>query len=58
MTNTTHYNMTIAEGTDVVNPLTQIFPNFNTIDGAMNMYYDRHDISEPEFGWDSIGEIL
>ena len=30
----------------------------NTIDGAMNMYYDRHDISEPEFGWDSIGEIL
>lgn len=35
MTNTQHYNMTIAEGTDVVNPLTQIFPNFNTIDGAM-----------------------
>lgn len=35
MTNTTHYNMTIAEGTDVVNPLTQIFPNFNTIDDAM-----------------------
>ena len=35
MTNTTHYNMTIAEGTDVVNPLTQIFPNFNTIDSAM-----------------------
>ena len=35
MTNTTHYNMTIAEGTDIVNPLTQIFPNFNTIDSAM-----------------------
>lgn len=35
MRNTTHYNMTIAEGPDVVNPLTQIFPNFETIDGAM-----------------------
>ena len=35
MTNTTHYNMTIGEGTDIVNPLTQIFPNFQTIDTAM-----------------------
>lgn len=35
MQNTTNYNLLIAEGTDVVNPLTQIFPNFTTIDGAM-----------------------
>lgn len=32
---TTYYNMTKAEGTDLVNPLTQIFPNFDIIDGAM-----------------------
>ena len=32
---TPNYNMTIAEGTDVVNPLTQIFPNFEEIDTQM-----------------------
>ena len=32
---TTNYNMVIGEGTDAVNPLTQIFPNFETIDAAM-----------------------
>lgn len=32
---TPNYNMTIAEGTDVVNPLTQIFPNFSEIDTQM-----------------------
>lgn len=32
---TTHFNMTKAEGTDIVNPLTQIFPNFDIIDAAM-----------------------
>lgn len=32
---TPNYNLTIAEGADAVNPLTQIFPNFSTIDGAM-----------------------
>lgn len=32
---TANYNMIIGEGTDAVNPLTQIFPNFETIDGAM-----------------------
>lgn len=32
---TTNYNMIIGEGTDAVNPLTQIFPNFETIDAAM-----------------------
>lgn len=32
---TPNYNMVIGEGTDAVNPLTQIFPNFETIDSAM-----------------------
>lgn len=32
---TPNYNMIIGEGTDPVNPLTQIFPNFETIDSAM-----------------------
>lgn len=32
---TPNYNMVIGEGTDAVNPLTQIFPNFETIDTAM-----------------------
>lgn len=35
MTYTTNYNLNIVEGTDVVNPLTQLNPNFTTIDGAM-----------------------
>lgn len=34
-TNTENYNLIIATGDDLVNPLTQIFPNFTTIDGAM-----------------------
>lgn len=34
-TNTSNYNLIIATGDDLVNPLTQIFPNFTTIDGAM-----------------------
>ena len=32
---TPNYNLIIAEGTDAVNPLTQIFPNFTAIDTAM-----------------------
>ena len=35
MQNTTHYNLTKAEGTDTVNLLTQCYPNFDTIDAAM-----------------------
>lgn len=35
MTNTPNYQLTIAEGTDYVNLLTQVFPNFTTIDTAM-----------------------
>lgn len=35
MQQTTNYNLLIPEGTDVVNPLTQVNPNFQTIDGAM-----------------------
>ena len=35
MTYTTNYNLNIVEGTDIVNPLTQFNPNFNSIDGIM-----------------------
>lgn len=35
MTNTPNYNLSIAEGTDTVNLLTQCYPNFETIDTAM-----------------------
>lgn len=35
MQNTTHYNLTKAEGTDTVNLLTQCYPNFDVIDAAM-----------------------
>lgn len=35
MINTTHYNLNIVEGSDLVNPLTQLNPNFETIDAAM-----------------------
>jgi len=35
MQQTTNYNLLIPEGTDVVNPLTQVNPNFQTIDSAM-----------------------
>lgn len=35
MQQTTNYNLLIPEGTDVVNPLTQVNPNFQAIDGAM-----------------------
>ena len=31
-TTTSNYNLIIAEGTDIVNPLTQIFPNFTALD--------------------------
>ena len=40
MTNTTNYNLNIVEGTDIVNPLTQFNPNFNTIDSAMKANSD------------------
>lgn len=40
MTNTTNYNLNIVEGTDIVNPLTQLNPNFNTIDGVMKANAD------------------
>lgn len=35
MTQSTHYNLNLAEGTDLVNPLTIDVPNYQTIDGAM-----------------------
>lgn len=35
MTNTQNFNLLMAEGSDAVNPLTQIFPNFQTIDTVM-----------------------
>ena len=35
MTNTTNYNFNIVEGTDIVNPLTQLNPNFTDIDTLM-----------------------
>ena len=35
MQQTTNYNLLIPEGTDIVNPLTQVNPNFQTIDNAM-----------------------
>lgn len=35
MQQTTNYNLLIPEGNDIVNPLTQVNPNFQTIDGAM-----------------------
>lgn len=35
MLTTTHYNLNIVEGTDLVNPLTQLNPNFQAIDDAM-----------------------
>lgn len=35
MQQTQNYNLLIPEGTDIVNPLTQVNPNFQTIDGAM-----------------------
>lgn len=40
MTNTTNYNLIMAQGSDTVNPLTQIFPNFETIDSAMKANQD------------------
>lgn len=35
MTNTTNYQLKKVEGTDLFNPLTQINPNWDAIDGAM-----------------------
>lgn len=35
MTNTPNFNLSIAEGTDTVNLLTQCYPNFETIDTVM-----------------------
>ena len=32
---TTHYNLNLPEGTDIVNPLVQDNPNYSTIDAAM-----------------------
>lgn len=34
-TTTEHYELNIAEGTDLVNPLIDTFPNFTKIDEAM-----------------------
>ena len=34
-TTTEHYGMTIPTGSDIVNPLVDTFPNFETIDGQM-----------------------
>ena len=35
MTNTTNYQLTKVEGTDLFNPLTQVNPNWDKIDTAM-----------------------
>ncbi len=35
MQTTTNYNLLLPEGTDIVNPLTQVNPNFSAIDSAM-----------------------
>lgn len=35
-TSTTNYNLILVEGTDLVNPLTQVNPNFSDIDGIMH----------------------
>ena len=35
MNYSTHYNLNLAEGTDLVNPLTIDVPNYQTIDSAM-----------------------
>ena len=40
MTNTTNYGLNIVEGTDIVNPLTQFNPNFNSIDTIMKANAD------------------
>lgn len=40
MTSTTNYGLNIVEGTDIVNPLTQFNPNFNSIDTIMKANAD------------------
>ena len=40
MTYTTNYNLNIVEGTDIVNPLTQLNPNFTSIDSIMKSNAD------------------
>lgn len=35
-TSTTNYNLILVEGSDLVNPLTQVNPNFSDIDGIMH----------------------
>lgn len=40
MTNTTNYDLIIVEGTDKVNPLTQVNPNFEIIDEEMKKNKD------------------
>ena len=39
-TTTTNYGYNISEGTDLVNPLTDIFPNFTAIDGDLKAVSD------------------
>lgn len=40
MTNTTNYNFNICEGTDVVNPLVQNFPNWTNLDSILKAIED------------------
>ena len=40
MTNTTNYNFNICEGTDVVNPLVQNFPNWTSLDSLLKAVED------------------
>lgn len=40
-TTTTNYGYNISEGTDLVNPLTDIFPNFTAIDGDLKGVSDE-----------------
>ena len=41
MTNTPNYNLNLVEGADLVNPLTQVNPNFTAIDTAMAANRDK-----------------
>jgi len=40
MTYTTNYNLNIVEGTDIVNPLTQLNPNFTALDSIIKAIAD------------------
>lgn len=41
MANTPNYNFIISNGSDIVNPLTQIFPNFTSLDSILKGVEDK-----------------